>query len=66
MSADQLEAMPQKEMEAYFEPYLNVTRPERQTALKPMRKSSNPAQPDSYAKARQILLDKMGVDLDDV
>lgn len=73
MSAAELEAIPQAQLEEYFKPYLHITRPELQTAKpkqhhnshddKPLAASKNP---EGYNKARQYMLETMGIDLDDV
>jgi hypothetical protein len=75
MPADDLEKITTAELEKHFEPYLNVTRPERQVSTdgkvrrqhtvdtKPTVAQKNP---EGYNKARQYMLDNMGIDLDDV
>lgn len=60
-SAAELEAMSTAELEAYFEPYLNVTRPERQdkeiiaaSKSQAVKNKSSVENSDAYKKARAI------------
>jgi len=68
MSADELDKLTPEQRANYFDPFLNITRPDRAQLIAPVKKSANKAaakgDPVGRAIAEQFLMKQFGISPD--